>query len=73
MYSTGEFVQEMLVLYSIAILGFIVGKTEILNENTNDVLTQLILYITLPALLLFSLDIPFSVTIIKEFLWFILL
>ncbi|USK72105.1 AEC family transporter [Peribacillus asahii] len=73
MYSTGEFVQEMLVLYSIAILGFIVRKTGILNENTNDVLTQLILYITLPALILFSLDIPFSVTIIKEFLWFILL
>ncbi|USK61990.1 AEC family transporter [Peribacillus asahii] len=61
----------MLVLYSIAILGFIVRKIGILNENTNDVLTQLILYITLPALILFSLDIPFSVTIIKEFLWLI--
>ena len=71
MYSTGEFVQEMLVLYSIAILGFIVRKIGILNENTNDVLTQLVLYITLPALILFSLDIPFSVTIIKEFLWLI--
>ncbi|WP_461176678.1 AEC family transporter [Virgibacillus ainsalahensis] len=57
------------MLYCIGAIGFIVRKTGILNEHTNDVLTQLILYVTLPALILFSLDISFSHTIIKEFLW----
>lgn len=67
MSSVGAFVQEMLVLYGIALLGFIVRKKGILNENANDVLTQLILNITLPALILFSLDISFSTGIVKEF------
>lgn len=71
MDSTGGFLQEMLTLYGIAILGYFSRKSGILNENANDVLTQLILYITLPALILFSLDISFSFTLVKEFLWLI--
>ncbi|GAA0599235.1 AEC family transporter [Virgibacillus siamensis] len=69
--TTGSFLTEMLMLYSIALLGFTARKTAVLNENTNEVLTQLILYITLPSLILFSLDIPFSISILKEFLWLI--
>ncbi|MBP2257599.1 AEC family transporter [Virgibacillus alimentarius] len=69
MSMAGDFLQEMIMLYCIGILGFVVRKKDILNRHTNDVLTQLILYITLPALILFSLDIPFSFTVIKEFLW----
>lgn len=45
MYSTRAFLQEMLVLFGIAVLVFIVRRKEILNENANEVLTQLILYI----------------------------
>lgn len=71
MDSAGGFLQEMLILYGIAILGYIVRKKGILNDNANDVLTQLILTVTLPALILFSLDISFSFTIVKEFLWLI--
>lgn len=71
MDSTGLFFQEMLMLYGMALVGFIARKSGILNENANDVFTQLILYITLPALILFSLDIPFSFTLVKEFLWLI--
>lgn len=73
MNMAGDFLQEMLMLYCIGAIGFIVRKTGILNEHTNDVLTRLILYITLPALILFSLDISFSFTIIKEFLWLLLM
>lgn len=69
MSSAGAFLQEMLGLYGIAFLGFIVRKKNILNEHANDVLTQLILYITLPALIICSLDITFSAYIIKDFLW----
>ncbi|MFD1849599.1 AEC family transporter [Oceanobacillus bengalensis] len=67
------FLQEMLVLYGIALLGFIVKKVGILNKNADDVLTQLILYITLPALILYSLDISFSTDLLKEFIWFIIM
>jgi len=71
MESTGVFLQEMLMLYGISVLGFFARKSGILNEHANDVLTQLILFITLPALILFSLDISFSFTLVKEFLWLI--
>ncbi|WP_100012825.1 AEC family transporter [Lentibacillus sediminis] len=69
MLSAGAFLQEMLYLYSLALVGFLVRKNGVLNENTNQVLTQLILYITLPALILFSLNISFSPALIQDFLW----
>ncbi|WP_106498372.1 AEC family transporter [Lentibacillus sp. Marseille-P4043] len=71
MGSASAFFQEMLVLYGIALLGFVVRKIGVLKENANDVLTQLILYITLPALILFSLDISFSSAMVKEFIWLV--
>ncbi|NWQ40270.1 AEC family transporter [Bacillus sp. EB106-08-02-XG196] len=71
MHSSGLFLQEMFVLYGIALLGFIARKKGILIDHANDVLTQLILNVTLPALILFSLDISFSYTIVKEFLWLV--
>ncbi|WP_042457126.1 AEC family transporter [Neobacillus dielmonensis] len=66
MSSVWGFSQEMITLYGISLLGFILRKTGTLNEHTNDVLTQLILYGTLPALILLSLDISFSFTLVKE-------
>nr|WP_077324748.1 AEC family transporter [Virgibacillus siamensis] len=71
MESAVVFLQEMLMLYGITALGFITRKSGILDKHANDVLTQLILYITLPALILFSLDIRFSVSLAKEFTWLI--
>jgi malate permease and related proteins len=71
MESTGAFLQEIMVLYAMAILGFTIRKIGILNKNSHDVLTQLILHVTLPALILFSLDISFSFSIVKEFFWLI--
>ena len=54
MEATAVFLQEMFVLYRIALLGWTARKLGILNEHANDVLTPLRLYITLPALILFS-------------------
>lgn len=65
MPSVEVFFEEMIVL--IAFLGFLIRKIEILNDHTDDVLTHLILYITLPALTLFSLDVPFSIVLEKSF------
>lgn len=66
-----SFTHEMLMLYLIALVGFMLRKKGILHEQADSVFTQLILYVTLPALILFSLNIPFSVSLIKEFLWLI--
>lgn len=71
MEATAVFLQEMFVLYGIALLGWTARKLGILNEHANDVLTPLILYITLPALILFSLDLSFSFTLLKEFVWLV--
>jgi malate permease and related proteins len=73
MSSFWTFMQEMLVLYGMAGVGFIVRKTGILNEHANQVLTQLILFVTLPALILFSLDISFSSSIVPSMAWLILM
>jgi malate permease and related proteins len=73
MNSFWVFMQEMLVLYGMAGVGFIVRRTGILNEHANQVLTQLILYVTLPALILFSLDISFSYSLVTSMAWLIVM
>lgn len=65
----GTFIEEMLILYLIGIAGFIARKTGLLGSQTNQVLTQLILHLTLPALILYTLDIPFSLSKVTEFGW----
>lgn len=70
---TEIFMIEMLLLYGISAIGFVACKIGILNQQATMALTQLILYITLPCLILVSLDITFSITIVKEFLWLLLM
>lgn len=71
MGSIAGFFYEMMILYLIAFVGFIARKKSVLNNQANDVLTQLVLYITLPALIVFSLDMPFSSAILNDFLWLV--
>ncbi|MCJ7842347.1 AEC family transporter [Lederbergia sp. NSJ-179] len=63
-----SFAQEMIMLYGFIFLGYIARKKGILNRHADQVMTQLVLYITLPALILASMDISFSVHILKEML-----
>lgn len=69
MISSGVFFQEMLTLYCIAILGWAARKRNILNKESINVMTQLLLYITLPALILHSLNIELSIGFMKDFIW----
>lgn len=69
MSAAAVFFYEMLALYLISLLGFFVRKKGILNEHANDVLTHLLLFVTLPALILYSLDLNFSLSLFKEFVW----
>src|SRR5690625_1146017 len=61
----------MIPLYIMSIIGFTARKIKILNTHANYVITQLMLYITLPALILFSLDITFSLDLLSTFVWLI--
>ncbi|ARK29482.1 Membrane transport protein [Halalkalibacter krulwichiae] len=61
--------QEMLVLLAIALIGLIMRKGNVLPRETNFVLTQVILYITLPCLIIYSMDIEFSLALLVEFSW----
>lgn len=63
----------MMPLYLIAIVGFTARKFRILNQHANQVMTQLMLYITLPALILFSLQTTLSMELLIDFIWLIVM
>ena len=69
----GHFLKEMIIIYMMGMIGFVMRKTNILPKPTNAVLTQLILYMTLPALILFSLDISISWSLVTAFFWLVLM
>ena len=68
-----SFILEMFVLYGMAILGFMTKKMKLFQKDSDHVLTKLILYITLPALILYSLNVHFSVDLLKSFVWLIIM
>ncbi|WP_432360382.1 AEC family transporter [Sporosarcina sp. UB5] len=71
MLSTSTFIQAIVPLYVIAFIGFLGRKREILNAYANQVITQLMLYITLPALILYSLHTTFSKEMVTDFAWLV--
>jgi malate permease and related proteins len=67
------FFQELSLLYSIGLLGFILRKRQVLPEGTERVLTAVILNVTLPALILYGMDVPFSIKNLATLGWFSLM
>ena len=63
------FILELSLLYSIALLGYILRKKEVLPQGSEKILTAIILNVTLPALILYGMDVPFSVENVKQFAW----
>jgi hypothetical protein len=61
----------MIPLYLMAIIGFTSRKMGILPSNATQVITQLMLYITLPALILYSLNTTLSREILTDFAWLV--
>ena len=61
----------MLVLYIIGIVGFVFRKKGVLNEHSTHVLTQLILSLTLPFLILYSMDHPYNMKEAANLFWLI--
>ena len=65
------FIQEMLMLYILAAVGYASRKIGILDTSADQVITQIVLYITLPALILYSMDIPFSAQLAKDMFYLV--
>ncbi|KHF41753.1 AEC family transporter [Halalkalibacter okhensis] len=63
--------QEMFVLLMIGLIGFVMRKTNILPKESNFVLTQVVLYITLPCLIIYSMDIKMSVDLALDISWLV--
>jgi malate permease and related proteins len=68
-----HFTQELSLLYSIALIGYTLRTKAILPEGSEKVLTAVILNVTLPALILFGMDVTFSVENLIQFGWLSLL
>src|SRR5690625_7101066 len=71
MLSTSAFMQAMIPLYIMAGIGFIGRKMKMFNDNANQVMTQLMLYITLPALILVSLNTDFAIEVLIDLSWLV--
>lgn len=63
------FFQQIIVLFLIGLAGFVARRKNILNKHANEVLTQLILSLTLPFLILYAMDQPSPST--WELVWLI--
>lgn len=61
----------MVPLYLMAMIGFIARKLNVVGSSDNPVITQLMLYVTLPALILFSLNTTFSAELLVDFTWLV--
>lgn len=73
MLSTSAFLQAMIPLYIMGLIGFFSRRMGVLPPQANNVITQLMLYITLPALILYSLDGTFSVKLLSDFTWLVVM
>lgn len=65
------FFQEMIVLYVIGLIGFFARKKGVLNEHSTGVLTQLLLSLSLPFLILYSMGQPYQMNMVTNLFWLI--
>ncbi|MEZ7171833.1 AEC family transporter [Sporosarcina sp. OR05] len=71
MLSIATFMQVLLPLYLIASVGFIARKINVFHTQTNHVSTQLLLNITLPALIIYSLNTKLTKELLISFEWLV--
>jgi predicted permease len=67
------FSQQLLALYLIGFAGFLAKRKQLMTETDDGVVMRLVLTLTLPSLIISSLDSPFSYTLMKNFSWLLLM
>lgn len=65
------FFQEIIVLYAIGFVGFFARKIDVLNKYSIGVLTQLILSLSLPSLILYTMGKPYNMYMTASLFWLI--
>lgn len=68
-----QFMREVTILYCISAVGYIAKRGGVLSAAGDQAITQVVLYITLPALILHSMDFSFSTALAEEFVWLLAL
>lgn len=68
-----NFFQELLILYCIAIIGYGAKRINLINRSFDEAVTQLILNITLPSLIIYSLNSPSTKIILTDLILLIIL
>lgn len=59
-------INQIIVIFSLIIIGYIVRKLDIVSEVVNREISRFVLYVSMPAFLLSSMNFKFSVEILKE-------
>ncbi|EJO5348030.1 AEC family transporter [Clostridium botulinum] len=62
----GNIINQVLILFIIMVIGIVCRKKEILDENTNKKLSELLVKVTLPCLILSSFNYNFTGDMIKK-------
>jgi predicted permease len=57
---------QVTILFIIAFIGFIAGKTGIIPKDINSRLTDILLYITMPLLIIISFQRPYSAKMLQD-------
>ncbi|MDQ0255130.1 putative permease [Evansella vedderi] len=65
------FFQEIVVLYIIAVIGWIASIRGVLNQQSDKIMIQLVLYVTLPSLIIYSMNFTMDWSVLYDFLWLI--
>lgn len=63
-----QFIQEILILFIIALIGYLGAYRGVLNKKSDSFIMQFVLNITLPALILYSMNLTVDLSIIHELL-----
>ncbi len=58
---------DLMMVYGIGVVGYGAKKRGVLSRESDGVLTAVILHLTLPALIVYSMDRPFHPSYVKEF------
>ena len=65
----GDFFQEMIILYFIGCIGFFAYKFKVFNQTVVEGINRMVLHLTLPFLIIYSLGQPYSLETVEKVYW----
>ena len=59
-------IEQVLVLFLVILVGFIVKKRSMINDEVSQKLSDLLLYVTMPSMIIVSFHVEFSVQMLRD-------